>query len=106
MKNFTDKLKCKNCGSKFYKEITNSDVFIDNDENPYINCYYCGNIILLHKKIYKIRLTCENVFIKIEAISKYYAVMKFFKREERKFTSSFNENTIIAMKNSIIIEDE
>jgi len=104
MKNFTDKLKCKNCKSEFYKEITDKDIYINNDKKSYIECPYCNSIIYLYKKIYKIRLPCERFFNKIEAISEYYAVMKFIKKEEKQFSSSFNENTIIAFKNSIIIE--
>jgi len=105
MKNFTDKIKCKNCKSEFYKEITSKDIYLDNDKNHYIDCYYCNSIISLSKKIYKIKLNCENNFQKIKAISKYYAIMKFINDEEKKFSSSFNDNTITAFKNSIIIEE-
>jgi len=105
MKNFTDKLKCKNCNSEFYKEITNNNICVDNNGDLYINCDYCGLIIYLHKKIYKIRLSCEEVFSKIEAISKYYAMIKFIKKEENKLSSSFNETAITALKNSFIIEE-
>lgn len=105
MKNFTDKIRCKNCNSEFYKEITNRDDCMDNSKNHYINCDYCNEKIYLHKKIYKIKLTCEEVFSKIEAISKHYAIMKFIKKEEKKLSSFFNETTIIALKNSIIIKE-
>lgn len=104
MKNFTDKLKCKNCNSEFYKEITSSDICVDNNGDHYIDCGYCDSVIYLHKKIYKIKLSCEEVFSKIEAISKYYAMIKFIKKEENKLSSSFNETAITALKNSIIIE--
>lgn len=105
MKDFTDKLKCKYCDSEFYKEITGNNVCINNNGYHYINCDYCDSVIYLHKKIYKIKLSCEEVFSKIEAISKYYAMIKFIKKEENKLSSSFNETAIIALKNSMIMEE-